>query len=262
MTVSGGSAGPVIGHAVVDGTALVSINRAEKANALRARDKRELAAAIESLGGDPDVRAIVVAGQGGRAFCAGTDIEEMRHFGVSEMHAMLGDERAMYASVLESPKPVIAAVNGFALGTGLVLAMVADYSIAATTAQLGTPELTIGVAVPLHGLLLPYLVGLNRARELLYTGERVSGEQAHRIGLVTAVAPADQVLERATAVAQRIGSLPADGFRVEKQLVNRLLTTGDLDRVIVESRYATSLQFGEDATGRAMAEFLGRSGPR
>ena len=248
---------PVIDHTIDDGTAIVTINRAEKANALRASDKREMAATIESLGVDPAVRAIVVVGQGERAFCAGTDIEEMRHFGVPEMHAMLADERAMYVSLLESPKPVVAAVNGYALGSGLLLVMVADYSVAAATAQLGTPELTIGVAVPLEGFLLPSIVGLARAREIFYLGERIGAEDAHRIGLVNAVAPPDQVLERATAVARRIGDLPADGFRVQKRLLNRLLSTGDLERVIVESRYAVSLQFGEDSTARAMAEFLG-----
>jgi enoyl-CoA hydratase/carnithine racemase len=246
----------VISRALIDRIAVVSISRAEKLNSLRARDKRALADEIESLSTNGDVRAIVVTGEGDRAFCAGSDIDEMRHFVVAEMYSMLADERAMYLSVLRSPKPVVAAINGYALGAGLILGMVADYSVAATTAQLGTPELTIGVAAPLEGLLLPSLVGLARARELFYLGERIDAEQAQRIGLVNTLAPTNQVVKDASAIASRLAELPGDGFRTQKRLLSRLLSTGDLEGAIVESHYATSLQFGGDATARAMDEFL------
>jgi enoyl-CoA hydratase len=252
------NAGPAIATAVSNGTATVSIGRPSKANSLRARDKRALADEITSLGSRADVRAIVITGEGDRAFCAGSDINEMRHFGVPEMYDMLADERAMYVSVLQSPKPVVAAVNGHALGAGLILSMVTDYSVAATTARLGTPELTIGVAAPLEGLLLPALVGLTRARELFYLGQPVGAEEAHRIGLVNAVAPTEEVVARAIDIAERIAGLPGDGFRVQKSVLNVLLSSGDLERAIVESHYATSQQFSDGETGQAMTAFLGR----
>jgi enoyl-CoA hydratase len=242
-----------------DGIATVKLNRAEKLNALRAQDKAALARAIRDLSGQDDVGGIMLTGEGTRAFCAGSDIDEMRRFGAQEMHDMLGAERAMYLSVLESPKPVVAAVNGYALGAGAILAMVADYSIAASTAQFGTPELSIGVAAPLEGLMLPFLVGVARARELFYLAERIDAETAERAGLINVVAPPDELLDRARSIAGRIASLPSTGFSVQKRLLNRLLSTGDLEATITESHYATSLQFAEPATGEAMSRFLGRA---
>lgn len=246
---------------VTSGIATVTIRRAKKLNALRAEDKRAVGSAIDALGERDDVDAIVVTGEGERAFCAGSDIDEMRQFGVAEMHAMLSAERAMYVSALRSPKPVVAAVNGYALGAGLILAMVTDYSVASTSAQFGAPELSIGVAAPLEGLMLPYLVGLARAREMFYLCEQVDAEEARSIGLVNTTAAPGDVRDRAAEVALRIGSLPSDGFRVQKALLYRLISSGDLDAAITESHYATSLQFADPATGEAMSRFLGRKTP-
>jgi enoyl-CoA hydratase len=248
----------MITHSVADGIATVTIRRSEKLNCLRAQDKRALADQIDELGERADVDAMVVTGDGDRAFCVGSDIDEMRHFGITEMHAMLADERAMYVSVLRSPKPVVAAVNGYALGAGLILSMVTDYSVASTTAQFGAPELSIGVAAPLEGLMLPYLVGLARARELFYLCERLDAGTARNMGLINGTAEPGELRQRAAAIARRIGSLPSDGFRVQKALLYRLISSGDLDAAITESHYATSMQFADSATGEAMSRFLGR----
>lgn len=248
----------MISHELQDDIATVTIRRPEKLNSLRAQDKRAVATQIDELGKRTDVDAIIVTGEGDRSFCAGSDIDEMRHFGAAEMHGMLADERAMYVAALRSPKPVIAAVNGYALGAGLILAMSADYSVAATTAKLGTPELSIGVAAPLEGLLLPYLVGLSRARELFYLCTRVDAERATEMGLVNETVPPEDLHARAQEVARRIGSLPSTGFRVQKALLYRLISSGDLDAVITESHFATAMQFAEPNTGEAMTRFLGR----
>lgn len=126
-----------------DGVATVLIDRADKANALRVVDKRAVAEALAALASDDGIRAVVVTG-GSRAFCAGSDLSEMSRFGPREMYDMLAAERAMYSSVLDCAKPVVAAVNGHAMGAGLILAMCCDYAVAAEPARFATPELTIG----------------------------------------------------------------------------------------------------------------------
>jgi len=238
--------------------AVLTIDRAGKANSLPEAAKAAVAAAVERWREDADAEAIVITGEGGQAFCAGSDINEMRRFGMVEMDRMLGTERRMYLSVLSCPKPVVAAVNGFALGAGLILAMSCDYTVAAPHAVFGAPELTIGVAAPLEGFLLPYFVGLARARAMFYTGARLSADEAVAVGLVNEVAPADMLVARAVEVARAAAQLPGSGFRVQKALLHRLLSTGDLETVIRESHLLTARQFAGPETGEAMRQFLER----
>lgn len=240
------------------GVAVVTIERAGKANSLPEAAKAAVAAEVDRWRENADAEAIVLTGEGGQAFCAGSDINEMRLFGMAEMDRMLAEERKMYLSVLTCPKPVVAAVNGFALGAGLILAMSCDYTVAAPHAVFGAPELTIGVAAPLEGFLLPYFVGLARARAMFYTGARLSAEEAVAVGLVNEVAAADVLIPRAAEVARAVAHLPGTGFRVQKALLHRLLSTGDLEAVIRESHHLTARQFAGPETGEAMRQFLER----
>jgi enoyl-CoA hydratase len=248
----------MIGTRVEDGVAIVSIDRAEKANALPEAGKRALADEIERMSGQEDVQAVVLTGQGDRSFCAGSDIAEMQGFDPNGMYRMLGAERDMYLAALSSSKPIVAAVNGFALGAGFILVMSCDYAVAAVTAQFGTPELTIGVAAPLEGFLLPWIVGLGHARRLFFTGRLLDADEAERAGLVHEVTEPEKCLQRAVEAAREIAALPGTGFRVQKALLHRLVSTDHLDSVIEASRYATSLQFADPATTEAMSGFLAR----
>lgn len=238
--------------------AMLELHRPEKANALRVEDKRAVADMVTSLGTDRDIRAIVIAGAGGRSFCAGSDIGEMQAFSPREMFEMLAAERAMYRAVLDSPKPIVAAVNGHALGAGMILAMSCDYVVASASAQFGTPELTIGVAAPLEGFLLPWVVGLGRARAMFFTGEAIAANEAHHAGLAQEIAPADECVSRAVAVAGRMADLPGRAFSIQKRLLNLLVTTGNLTAVIEASHHATAAQFADSATSEAMRAFLDR----
>jgi enoyl-CoA hydratase len=241
---------------VRDGIATVVLDRREKANALRMRDKRALADSLSSLASDRQIRAIVVTGAGPRSFCAGSDIAEMQGFGAPEMYAMLVAERAMYRAAIDCPKPVIAAVNGHALGAGMILAMSCDYAVASNSARFGTPELTIGVAAPLEAFLLPWIVGLGRARAMFFTGQAIEAEEASRVGLVQQVVTPADCVDRAVAVATRMAALPGAAFRIQKSLLSLLISSGDLESVIEASHYATATQFAEPATGEAMRAFL------
>lgn len=162
----------------------------------------------------------------------------------------------MYVAALKSSKPIVAAVNGYALGAGLILVMVCDYAVASTTARFGAPELTIGVAAPLEGLLLPWIVGLGRARAMFFTGKQIDAYEAAQIGLVHEVAEPDSCLRRTVEVALEIARLPSDGFQIQKRLLYRLVSEGDLESVIEASHYATSLQFARQDTAEAMERFL------
>jgi enoyl-CoA hydratase/carnithine racemase len=198
----------------------------------------------------------VVTGQGERAFCAGSDIDEMLTFDAVAMHRMLEAERAMYLAALEATKPVVGAVNGHALGAGMILVMSCDYAVASSSASFGTPELTIGVAAPLEGFLLPWIVGLGRARAMFFTGRRMDAEEAVQVGLVHEVTEPMACVSRAIEAAHEIASLPSNAFSIQKSLLRRLIYSGDLETVIDASHHATSLQFARRETSEALGRFL------
>jgi len=248
----------MISSVLSERVAIVTISRAAKANSLPQAAKAALAAEIARWSSDNGADAIVITGEGERAFCSGSDVDEMHRFDMADMDRMLSDERAMYLSALRSSKPVVAAVNGFALGAGLILAMSCDYVVAAPHAVFGAPELTIGVAAPLEGFLLPYFVGIGRARGMFYTGARIDAEQAMNIGLANELAPLETLIARCTEIARKIADLPGDAFSIQKQLLYRLLCTGDLEAVIRESQHLTSRQFAGPDVGEALSQFRTR----
>ncbi len=236
----------------------ITIDRPESANSLPECGKRELAEEIERYAADSRTRALLLTGSGDRAFCAGSDIKEMKEFDAPAMRRMLGAERAMYRAILEAPKPVVAAVNGHALGAGCVLVLCCDYVVAANRARFGMPELTIGVAAPLEALLLPLVVGLTRARGMFNTGQHVDAERALEWGLVNETAPDDAFEEAALRAARTLASLPSEAFRIQKSLLCRLVSLGGTESVIEASRDATSLQFVGSEPKQAIETFLSR----
>ena len=186
---------------VADRVAVLTVNRPDKLNALADLVIRELGQAIDDLRGRDEVGAIVLTGAG-RAFIAGADISEI---GKAEpldakRRARLGQD--VFRKFETSPKPTIAAVNGFALGGGCELAMACHLRLASEHAKFGQPEVKLGL-IPGYGgtQRLPRLVGRGRALQLLMTGETIDAQEAYRIGLVNAVVPAAELLDRARAMA-------------------------------------------------------------
>jgi enoyl-CoA hydratase len=177
------------------GIALITVNRPEKLNALSVAVVAELREAFERVAAEGAIRAAIVTGAGEKAFVAGGDISEIAAFSATEARAFaLGGQRTL--RILETcGKPSVAAVNGFALGGGLELAMACTVRFAAENARLGQPEVKLGI-IPGYGgtQRLPRLVGRGRALELLLSGEPVSAAEAHRIGLVNAVVPQADLL--------------------------------------------------------------------
>lgn len=188
-----------------DGVAVVTVNRPDKLNALDARTLDELEQAFTALQADPAVRGVILTGAGEKAFVAGADISEL-----SAQTPMGGFEIArrgqlLFDRVERLGKPVIAAVNGFALGGGCELALACHVRLASENARLGTPEVKLGVMCGYGGTQrLPRLVGKGRALEMLLTGEPVDAQEALRIGLVNRVLPKGELLPAAEALLRKM----------------------------------------------------------
>lgn len=186
--------------------ATLTVNRPDKLNALNAQVLTELRRTLLDLSADSQVRAVILTGAG-KAFVAGADIAAMRQMTVSEARAFseLGHS---VGTVLESvPMPVIAAVNGFALGGGCELALACDFIYASAKAKFGQPEVNLGLMPGFGGTTrLPRRVGVGRARELTYTAELVDAEEALRIGLVNRICAPEELMGHAQATAEKIAS--------------------------------------------------------
>jgi enoyl-CoA hydratase len=197
-------------HLLVDrdgAISIVTINRPKVLNALNGPTLDELSQVIDDARQDDSVRVIILTGAGDRAFVAGADIKELAvqtPVGGRE-HARKG--QALFDRIERLGKPVIAAVNGFALGGGCELAMACTIRIAADTAKLGQPEINLGLLPGYAGSQrLPRLVGRGRALELLLVGHQITAEEAWRIGLVNRVVPAAELMTEARALAQALAS--------------------------------------------------------
>lgn len=192
---------------VADGVAVVTLNRPKVLNALNAALLGELDAALDALGADDAVRAVILTGAGEKAFAAGADIQELAVLSGVEGQALAERGQRVFSKLETLGKPVIAAIHGFALGGGCELAMAAAIRIASEGARLGQPEVKLGL-IPGYGgsQRLPRLVGKGAALKLLLTGEMVSAVEALRIGLVDEVVPASELMGRARELASSIAA--------------------------------------------------------
>jgi enoyl-CoA hydratase len=184
----------------------ITINRPNQLNALNKLTIEELSAAFKDAEANAEVRVIIITGSGEKAFVAGADIKEFANFNVEQGAelARMGQE-SLFNLVENLRTPVIAAVNGFALGGGLELAMSAHIRICSENAKMGLPEVSLGV-IPGYGgtQRLPQLIGKGRANELVFTAQMIDGARAHEIGLVNHCVPADQLMETAVKMATKI----------------------------------------------------------
>jgi enoyl-CoA hydratase len=204
-------------HLVVerDGSVcVVTMNRPHVLNALNAAMLAELDEAIAAVGADDGVRAIVLTGAGQKAFVAGADIQELASAAPVAAHARARQGQAVFDRIERLGKPSIAAINGFALGGGCELAMACSIRIAADTARLGQPEINLGLIPGFGGSQrLPRLVGRGRGLELLLTGQPVTADEAHRIGLVNRVVPPAELMPAALQLARSLAEKPPMAVR-------------------------------------------------
>ncbi|HEY8258692.1 MAG TPA: enoyl-CoA hydratase-related protein [Gemmatimonadales bacterium] len=190
---------------IADRIARVTIERPDKLNALNATVIRELGQAAAQIGGDSAIGGAILTGAGTKAFVAGADISELTDQGPMGGRARSLEGQRVFRSIEQCGKPVIAAVNGFALGGGCELAMACHLRIASESAKFGQPEVKLGIGPGYGGTVrLPRLVGQGRALELLLTGAMIDAQEALRIGLVNRVVPADRLLTESEALLRTI----------------------------------------------------------
>ncbi|MET0523333.1 MAG: enoyl-CoA hydratase-related protein [Nocardioides sp.] len=251
---------------VQDGIGTIRLDR-PKMNALNVQVQEEIRAAATEAAEREDVRAVVVYG-GERVFAAGADIKEMADMSYQDMVRRSGGLQSSFTSVAKIPKPVVAAVTGYALGGGCELALCADYRIAADDATLGQPEILLGVMPGAGGTQrLSRLVGLSTAKDLIFTGRFVKADEALAIGLVDRVVPAASVYDEALAWAGQFTGAAAFALRAAKESIDRgsevdLETGLEIERQQFAALFATDdrtigmRSFMESGPGRA--EFSGR----
>ena len=233
-----------------DGVAVVTINRPDKLNALNDLTVDELGTAFSALGGDAAVRGVILTGSGEKAFVAGADIGEL-----STQSPVDGKERSIRGQkvldrIEDLGKPVIAAVNGFALGGGCELAMACHVRIASENARLGTPEVKLGIMCGYAGSQrLPRLVGKGRALELLLTGEMIDAQEALRIGLVNRVVPREKLMAEAEALLRKMIANGPVSLRFTLESVN-----SGLELPLAEAQYLEATLFGLICTTDDMKE--------
>jgi enoyl-CoA hydratase len=192
--------------AVENGIGQITINRPSKLNALNVATIQELHDALENLESDENVKAIIITGEGEKAFVAGADIAEFANFSVQEGAQLAAQGQELLFDFVENMRtPTIAAVNGFALGGGLELAMACHFRVASDNAKMGLPEVSLGV-IPGYGgtQRLPQLIGKGRAMEMIMTAGMLSAEEALRVGLVNHVVPQTELLDFTKGLASKI----------------------------------------------------------
>ncbi len=201
--------------------ALITINRPKALNALNSKVLKALSETLDRVNDDEEIRVVVITGAGEKAFVAGADIAEM-----SEMTPLEGANfsrlgQLVFKKVEELKKPVIAAVNGFALGGGSELALACDFIYASENAKFGLPEVTLGIMPGFGGTQrLPRLIGKGRAKELIFTGKMISAKEALEMGMVNRVVPQEQLMDAVKEVASGIAKNGPIAVSIAKGLVD------------------------------------------
>ncbi|MEL7109003.1 MAG: enoyl-CoA hydratase-related protein [Pseudomonadota bacterium] len=239
--------------------AVVTLKRPDSLNALNALVMSEIAAAFEEVDRDPSIAVSVLTGAG-RAFAAGADIKEMQPQTFSDMY--LADYFAGWDRFAACRKPVVAAVNGFALGGGCELAMMCDVIIASDKAKFGQPEIKLGVTPGMGGSVrMTKAIGKAKAMDLVLTGRMIDGEEADRIGLVSRVVPHDELLDVAMQAAATIAEFSLPSIMAAKEMVGRALELPTTEGVRFERRLFMGL-FGTEDQKEGMSAFSEKRPPK
>ncbi len=235
---------------IKESIALLTINRPDKLNALNRKTVEEIGSGMDELTADENVRGIIITGAGEKAFVAGADISEIAALDRETGRKFAAAGQAVFDKIEQCPKPVLAAVNGFALGGGCELAMACHMRFASENARFGQPEVNLGLIPGFGGTQrLPRLVGKGRALQLLTTGDVIGADEAFRIGLVNEVVPQNELLDRCGRILKTIFEKSPLAVSEVIEMVNKGL---DLDLAAAEKLEA--IRFGHICAGEDKAE--------
>jgi len=240
-----------------EGIGIVTIDNEEQLNALSPEVRRDLYKVYDEVEKDDDIKIMILTGKG-KAFCAGADISTVINLKDLKGAHLFLHEIMDFLSYLESfPKPVIAAVNGFALGGGIEVALSCDIIIASEKARFGGPEAAIGVVPGFAMLRLPQVVGPHRAKEIMMTCRQVPGEEAYRMGLATKLVPHEKLMEESIATAKEIMSKAPMAIQLIKSCVNRHFGGEEMSFGVD----ATTHLFATEDQKEGMSAFLNKRKP-
>lgn len=242
---------------VRSGIAFVTLNRPGAMNAINADMREGLLRSLPALDADGDVKALVLTGSGQRAFCAGQDLDESAATEPRGLAGWLNHQHAMYQAIRDVDKPIVAALNGFAMGGGFQMALLCDLRVAHPEVRLGQPEVKVGLGSIVGSYLISLQVGHSVNQQLSLLGDPISGARAGELGLVNELAAAEDVLARAAELATKLAAQPTMGLRVTKQRF-RERTQADFDEAC---RAGIRYQLECYSTGepqRTMQEFIAR----
>ena len=239
-----------------DQIAILSVNRPKALNALNADTLLDIKNAVLEVAADPDVIVLIVTGVGDKAFVAGADIAFMQSLPAMEARAFAILGQDVFRLIETMDKPVIAAVNGFALGGGCELSMACDIRLASDKALFGQPEVGLGITPGYGGTQrLPRLIGEGRAKELIYSANNISAEEAYRIGLVNHVYSSETLMDEAKKLAKKIASKAPIAVRLSKNQVNRGMQA-DIDTAMAIEADMFGLCFSTEDQKEGMAAFV------
>lgn len=240
---------------VTDGRGKITLDRPDALNAWDTAMQRAVMEAVRDFSSDPAVQYIVVTGAGDRAFCAGQHLAETAEFGAGDVGGWLQQFSDLYDSFLSSPKPIIAALNGVAAGSGYQLALICDVRIAHSGVRMGQPEVKSGIPSVTGQYLTQLSLGHSRTTELMLSGRLMEAEEATAVGLIHRIVAAEEVLDTADEVGRELAAQPPNSFRMTKQRIRDRIWPG------LEESFRTALIIDEEAWSsgepqRVAAEFF------
>lgn len=245
-----------------DQIAYVTLNRPKVLNALNQETWQDLRAAFDTARQDEEVRGVILTGSGDKAFIAGADISELSRLNAVQAENSSSNGQAVLSLIENLGKPVIAAINGFALGGGCETAMACTIRIASESAKFGQPEVKLGVLPGGGGTQrLPRLVGRGRALQLILTGEIINAQEAYRIGLVNEVVPATSLVARAETVLKQIFSNAPIAVKYSLEAVNKGLETSQAEGFALEASFF-GLCAGTEDKKEGTSAFLAKRAPK
>ncbi|MBS7270711.1 MAG: enoyl-CoA hydratase/isomerase family protein [Candidatus Freyarchaeota archaeon] len=241
-----------------DGIGIITLNRPEKRNAINFEMFTEIGEAADIVSGDDDIKSVIITGAG-PSFSAGIDFNSFGRFGgiSSREFRNLGRKIQIGWTRIENiEKPVIAAINGSAIGGGLELALCCDIRIAADNARMGIPEVCIGIVPDLGGAQrLPRIVGLGRAKELIFTGRIIEAQEAERIGLVNRVVPAEKLMDSAKELAREIMDNGLIAVGLAKKIANKSMEV-DMETILEYSILAQDICIRSENMGELFNRYM------
>jgi enoyl-CoA hydratase len=245
---------------VEDGAGILTINRPEVRNALHLDVLHELEQALDAWRYDPEVSAVIITGAGEKSFAAGADIAQLNKRTMVE--ALLPNMTATYRKIEEYEKPTIAAINGYALGGGLELALACDIRVAALHAKMGLPELNLGIMPGAGGTQrLSRIVGKGRALEMILTGDVITAERAEQIGLVSRAVPLEELIPTALEYARKIAAKGPLAARLAKAVIHHGADV-EMETALLLEKLAQTVLMGTEDKREGTQAFLEKRPPK